>query len=412
MALHLADGWPIAPAGEGFRSSSSVSSLGSSAIVQPVHRPIGIPDPQLLRELAFEQNRARRAVEDDAVRWQNAAQMMEARLVSHDEKWQAALAQSQKEIRLAKAERDEAEERARKSEARLSKLAADSSKTALHASSVSGSLELQIELNSALQKELRQSKSQVEDLRVQLRESKYDFAGANSRAGDTEALLRSATEEAAEQAEALARCRLELNEAQTALNRDNMSVEAVMKRESLEKMSLGRKCQESYVAQRQHEEAASFWQQRTEAGEQEIVRLRNENQKAWQTVHHQYGELEQQRRLVENLEALRERDIAERESAQEASRNLQRWIRRSIAEVNKSAHGPVDRHAPGVVPFTHDRDNQAWIQMLENFRWSEQTRAGFGNRTNMHATRLTASGPRDIGSFPEPLRARSQVTLM
>eukprot|EP00746_Dinoflagellata_sp_MGD_P007626 gnl/MRDRNA2_/MRDRNA2_115136_c0_seq1.p1 gnl/MRDRNA2_/MRDRNA2_115136_c0~~gnl/MRDRNA2_/MRDRNA2_115136_c0_seq1.p1 ORF type:complete len:322 (-),score=89.85 gnl/MRDRNA2_/MRDRNA2_115136_c0_seq1:169-1086(-) len=116
---------------------------------------------------------------------------------------------------------------------------------------------------------------------------------------------------------------------------------------------------------------AAMWQKRHADAEFQLMRMQHELQVGWDVAHRSKMELSR-------VEAERQGLEEAKDAAEASSREIREWLQTSLAEVNRSAHVPVDRHAPIVGPgFVGEQV----VDILESFRLNQQMRIGYGTRT-------------------------------
>jgi len=300
-----------------------------------------------------------------------------------EQKHEAALAAAQEEILRASQARNDAEERARRSDVRVSGLLAESQQAASYMSAVAGRYDHQAEVVTILQRRLESSEAEAKTLRAELVEILQGEAERMDQLVLVEAKAAALVPELTNElkAEAASRAalsmqarelrdRLHVAEQQhTAHSRD---LEAEVNQARHEKAALGRKCAESYQAVALHANAGQHWQQRSRAAELELIRACQNSQMYFESAQRQREEALRARELNRDVES-------QQRSAKQSNSNqdLRSWVLSSLNEVSRSAHAHGNSHSAADSGFA----GRAWVDMLESFRKNEQTRAGFGNRT-------------------------------
>lgn len=282
-------------------------------------------------------------------------------------------------VRMASV-RDEAEERARRSDDRVAGLLAQCRETDSWMSEVASRCEEQAGLNNNLQRELQRSQADCEKLRSELADALLREAGLTRSCDKAEAVAATVvprlTDEAREHgrlAEQAVQTRKRLQIAETVFNSQAHDLQEEFAREREEKVALQRKCAENYQLAAMHASAGHQWQQRTRAAEQELLRIGIGHRDLWDVARRQRAEQWLHEEQLRDLEAERDRALADKQQAEQASKKLTGWVVSTLNEVNRTAaHARGDVHAPNA--------GHQWVNMLESFRHNTQTRTGAGNR--------------------------------
>jgi len=375
--------WPVPSAAAPFAASSAgadsaVGELGRNLVAANFSRP------SVLVQKAH----------DEVQRWRTETKELEARLEASEQhrviaeessealrgRWEVALQVMEQEMKLMASVRDEAEQRAQRSDDRLTGLLSESRETAVYMSELASRCEEQTNLNNSLVSKLQQSEAYCDKLKSELAEALVRQVDLTKNLDKTEAVVATVvprlTDEAREQgriAQQAMDTRQRLRYAESTFNSQARDLQEQLAMEREEKHALGRKCAEHYKLAAMHANAGHQWQQRSRAAEEELMRHGISHAALWQVARQQRAEQWMREEQLRELEAERDRALAAKERAEGATRDMTGWVVSSLSEVNRTAHARQDAHTPST--------GQAWVSMLEDFKRNGQARSGPGNRT-------------------------------
>jgi len=280
----------------------------------------------------------------------------------------------------------DAQERAKLSDERVMGLLAESQEAANLMADVSVKFERQADKANSLKRRLQQSEAETEKLRSELESAYLREAEMSKRHDNAESTIQiimpRLTEESkveALMAEEAQESKQRLKKAESMFNAQAHDLLSEVRHSNEEQAVLGRKCRENAEVANMHANAGYQWQQRTKAAEEELIRAGLNQHHLWQAARKTRAEQWAHQERLRVAEEQRDRAMYDHAVADQARRDMTKWVVSSIDEVNRSAHMRTSA-APHAASHESLR-GKAWVDMLESFR-KDQQRSGYGCRSH------------------------------
>merc|ERR1719271_2025793 len=219
----------------------------------------------------------------------------------------------------------DAQERAKLSDERVMGLLAESQEAANLMADVSVKFERQAEKASSLKRRLQQSEAETEKLRSELESAYLREAEMSKRHDNAESTIQIIMPRLTEESKVEA---LMAEQAHDLLSEVRHSNE--------EQAVLGRKCRENAEVANMHANAGYQWQQRTKAAEEELIRAGLNQHHLWQAARKTRAEQWAHQERLRVAEEQRDRAMYDHAVADQARRDMTKWVVSSIDEVNRS----------------------------------------------------------------------------
>jgi len=299
----------------------------------------------------------------------------------------ALLANARQDIERMTRSAADWQERARRSNERVTGVLAESEQAADLMAAVTVKFEHQVEISSTWKRKLIHSEAETEKMRAELelvlrreadKVAQYDCA--ESTIACIMPRLTEETKVEARMAEEAQEARKRLQRSESMFNAQAMDLLSEVNQSREEQALLGRRCHEQSQVSAQHAKAGLQWQQRSRAAEEELIRSGLNQHHIWEAAKKTRAEQWAQQEQLRVAEEQRDRARYNHVVADKAHKNLTGWLVASLDEVNRSAHTRTSG-VPGEYQGKESFQGQAWVDMLESFREDQQSRNGFGART-------------------------------